>query len=180
MPGAALAVLKPWVVTMTMSLSECERRRTAAGLKPLDLRIGEHGRARGVPVVGLETVEDQLRAMAAVPDADQLTVLRADLKLFSLTDDMIETMVRRYVAREVGLVWPLQEALWRRAGFEPWAFNSFRRELVTRRNINMRDAALPLIEKGGAFIAVGALHLPGEDGLVALLRRAGYSVEAAE
>jgi hypothetical protein len=180
MPPAALAALKPWVVTMTMSLSDCERQRTAAGLKPLDLRIGERGAALGAPVVGLETIEDQLLAMSAVPDADQLIVLRASLKLYAQADDMIETMVRRYLARDIGAVWPLQEELWRRAGFDTWAFQSFRRELVTRRNIRMRDAALPLIERGGAFIAVGALHLPGDDGLVALLRKAGLTVEPVE
>ncbi len=44
----------------------------------------------------------------------------------------------------------------------------------------MRDAALPLLEKGGAFIAIGALHLPGSDGLVALLRKAGFDISALE
>ncbi len=44
----------------------------------------------------------------------------------------------------------------------------------------MRDRALPLLGKGGAFIAVGALHLPGDKGLVALFREAGYTVTAVE
>ncbi|MCB8829204.1 TraB/GumN family protein [Escherichia coli] len=34
------------------------------------------------------------------------------------------------------------------------------------------------MDKGNAFIAVGALHLPGEKGLVALLRSKGFTVEA--
>jgi uncharacterized protein YbaP (TraB family) len=44
----------------------------------------------------------------------------------------------------------------------------------------MRDAALPHLAEGKAFIAVGALHLPGKNGLVALLRGAGYTVSPVE
>lgn len=180
MPGAALETLKPWLVTLTMSLTDCERRRTATGLQPLDLRLAARARERGIPLAGLETLEEQLRALASVPDADQLVVLRAGLRLHHLNDDMIETMVRLYAARRIGAVWPLQEALWLRAGFEPAAFASFQRALLTQRNGRMRDAALPLIEKGGAFIAVGALHLPGPEGLVELIRKAGWTITAAE
>lgn len=180
MPGGALEALKPWVVTMTMALSDCERQRAATGLQALDFRIGERAKKRGIPVVGLETMEDQLRAMAAVPDTDQLTLLRASLKFYDRTDDMIETMVQRYIAREIGLVWPLQEATWRHAGFDTKALDAFQQELVTVRNLKMRDAALKLLGKGAAFIAVGALHLPGEKGVVELVRQAGYAVEPIE
>ena len=180
MPAAAIASLKPWVVGMTLSLSDCERRRAATGLEPLDLRLAGRARQRGIPVVGLETLEDQLRAMAAVPEGDQLTILKAGLKLYGLSDDMIETMVARYLGRELGLIWPLQEEIWRRAGYPPAAFASFQHELVTVRNVRMRDAALPLLAEGGVFIAVGALHLPGMNGLVELIRGAGYKVTPGE
>ncbi|MEM9141005.1 MAG: TraB/GumN family protein, partial [Pseudomonadota bacterium] len=36
------------------------------------------------------------------------------------------------------------------------------------------------LAKGNVFIAVGALHLPGEAGLVSLIRQAGYQVERIE
>ena len=180
MPAAALASLRPWVVNMTLSLSDCERRRAGAGLQPLDLRLAEAAKQRGVAVVGLETLEDQLRALAAVPEGDQLTVLRAGLRLYGGADDLLETMVRRYLARELGQIWPLHEMLWRQAGFPVSAFASFQHELVTVRNVRMRDAALPLLAEGGVFIAVGALHLPGAVGLVELIRGAGFKVTAAE
>ena len=48
--------------------------------------------------------------------------------------------------------------------------------LITDRNLRMRDRMLPLLEKGRAFIAVGALHLIDRNGLVELLRTAGYKL----
>ena len=47
---------------------------------------------------------------------------------------------------------------------------------LDKRNVIMRDSAIPLLEKGNAFIAVGSYHLFGENGLVELLRKAGYKV----
>ena len=44
----------------------------------------------------------------------------------------------------------------------------------------MRATAEPLLEQGRVFIAIGALHLPGKQGLVALLREAGYTVTPVE
>lgn len=40
----------------------------------------------------------------------------------------------------------------------------------------MAERAAPLLEKGGAFIAVGALHLPGKEGLIERFRALGYTV----
>ena len=177
-PSAALGQLRPWVVSMMLALTDCERKRSATGLMPLDARLGANGKTRGVPVVGLETLADQLRAMAKVPEADQLIMLKATLKFYDRVDDMLETMVQLYLKRDIGIIWPLQIELWREAGYNPAAFTAFRRELVTLRNLKMRDGALPLVGKGNAFIAVGALHLPGLDGLVELLRNAGYTVTA--
>jgi uncharacterized protein YbaP (TraB family) len=52
--------------------------------------------------------------------------------------------------------------------------------LITLRNHRMRDRALSLLRRGGAFIAVGAVHLPGKEGLLSLLQTEGYNVDALE
>ena len=54
------------------------------------------------------------------------------------------------------------------------------RTVVTMTFYAERDAAELLLEKGNAFIAVGALHLVGSTGLVAVLRARGYTVTAVE
>ena len=50
-------------------------------------------------------------------------------------------------------------------------------EGIVARNRRMADRAAPLFDQGGTLVAVGALHLSGEHGLVELLRARGYRVE---
>ena len=52
--------------------------------------------------------------------------------------------------------------------------------LITLRNHRMRDRALSLLRRGGGFIAVGAVHLPGKEGLLSLFETEGYHVDALE
>jgi hypothetical protein len=48
--------------------------------------------------------------------------------------------------------------------------------LLRQRNLLMLERMQLRLKEGNAFIAVGAMHLPGEEGLLQLLRRAGYRV----
>nr|WP_255569764.1 TraB/GumN family protein [Actibacterium sp. 188UL27-1] len=49
--------------------------------------------------------------------------------------------------------------------------------LIDERNAKMLETATPHLQRGGLVMAIGAFHLPGEKGLLQLLRRAGYRVE---
>jgi len=48
--------------------------------------------------------------------------------------------------------------------------------LVTQRNETFLNNAMDALHAGDAFIAVGSFHLPGEKGLIAMLRDAGFDV----
>ena len=52
--------------------------------------------------------------------------------------------------------------------------------LIDKRNANMAERALPHLNAGSVLIAVGAMHLPGEAGLVHLLRERGFEITPAE
>ena len=47
---------------------------------------------------------------------------------------------------------------------------------ICDRNHVMAERAAPILTKGNVFIAVGALHLPGEEGVVALLQKQGFKI----
>lgn len=180
MPPEILRRYRPWIVSLMLSASACERQRIANGHRVLDMVVAERASDRGIPIEGLETTEEQISALAAIPDDEQLGMLRASIALIGDSENLRETMVQLYLARRMGALWELQLALAEKAGVPASAFASFERTLIVERNRRMRDAALPYLEQGGAFIAVGALHLAGDTGLVELIRSAGYTVSAVD
>jgi len=180
LPGDAARMLKPWLISTLLSISECERRKAASGAKVLDMQLAETAKAAGIPVAGLETINEQLAALAGIPDDQQLQMLRLSLKYFERTNDMMETMVQLYLRRDMGAAMPFQLALANEIGIPGTAFDGFRKSLLDERNVRMSKAARPYLDKGNAFVAVGALHLPGETGLVTLLRKAGFTVSPVE
>jgi uncharacterized protein len=180
MPADLAALFKPWIVTMILSVSDCERAKVQQGARVLDMKIAEIGTQRGLKVVGLETIPEQLEALAAVPQSQQLKMLRASLKFANRTNDMMETLVQLYLHRKISAAMPFQVAMAHEVGIGDEAFAGFQQKLLVERNAKMQLAAEPLLKEGGVFIAVGALHLSGKKGLVALLREAGYTVTAVE
>lgn len=179
-PAASARVYRPWMISMMLSGSNCERRRIRAGEPVLDMALAQEARIHGIPITGLETAEEQIRTLASVPEDQQLDMLRANLAIIDETDNLMETMVQLYLERRIGAVWELQMALAETAGIPTTAFDGFRQAVIVDRNIKMYETARSYFETGGTFMAVGALHLPGEDGLVALLRNAGYTVTPVE
>jgi uncharacterized protein YbaP (TraB family) len=180
MPGELAAAMKPWLVSMLLATSDCERKQLAAGRTVLDLQVAAEAQKHGITITGLETIEDQLGALASIPDDQQIAMLKVGLNFIDRADDMTETLVQMYVKRQIGAAMPFQLALGAQSGMPPSIFDGFKKSLLIDRNGRMRNAALPLLEKGDAFIAVGALHLPGPTGLVALLRESGYTVTPIE
>jgi uncharacterized protein YbaP (TraB family) len=180
MPVDMAAVFKPWIVSMILSVSDCERTKVQQGARVLDMKIAAIGKSRGLQVVGLETIPAQLEALAAVPEQQQIDMLRASLKYADRTNDLMETLVQLYLTRKITAAMPFQIALAKQAGVSDQAFVGYQEKLLTERNVKMRAVAEPLLDQGGVFIAVGALHLPGDEGLVALLREGGYTVSPIE
>jgi hypothetical protein len=62
------------------------------------------------------------------------------------------------------------------ADLDPAARRYFMSQGIDARNRRMVASLLPLLAEGTVFVAVGALHLPGESGLIAGLREAGFEL----
>ncbi|MCO6180310.1 TraB/GumN family protein [Ciceribacter sp. RN22] len=178
-PLATVLRMKPWIISSFVALPGCEVARKAKGASFLDKHIAEEAVKAGKPVVGLETFAEQLEAVSSLPVDFHLQALIETVALGDRMNDVVETMVRLYTTGEIGMTMPmLQKVAPGKTGDSDSGYAAFERRIVLDRNKTMAERAMPLLAKGGVFIAVGALHLPGNEGLVELLRKQGYSVTA--
>ena len=179
-PARKAKLYRPWMISMMLSGSNCERQRIRDGEVVLDMALAQEARVHGIPVTGLETADEQIATLASIPEDQQIGMLRANLALTGDTDNLMETLVQLYLERRIGAVWELQLALAEAAGVPASTFEAFRQSVIVDRNTKMFELSVDDFAKGGVFMAIGALHLPGKDGLIALLRNAGYTVTAVE
>ena len=172
--------MQPWMISSFVSLPPCEITRKTQGAAFLDKKIAEDAVAEGKHLVGLETMAEQLAAMAALPMEFHLKALIDTLELGDRMNDVVETMIQLYLAGDIGLTMPMLRTLTPPGEDADQGYAAFEQRIIIDRNKVMLDRSAPYFARGKTFMAVGALHLPGEDGLVALLRKAGYTVTAED
>ena len=144
----------------------------------LDLSLHERAERQGKSTCGLETVEEQVAIFDTASVAEQLILLRDTVKRYSQLPDLFTRLIDRYLARDLaGLLTLSQESGPTDAAVKR-VFDVFMQRLLDQRNPRLLDRMDAAIRAGGAFIAVGALHLPGEQGLLRLLHQQGYALEA--
>jgi len=174
-PMALADRMQPWLISTTVAIPICEFKRKREGLKVLDDALAHFATENGKALRGLETVAEQLSAIASLPIDFHVAALEETLASGQLATDMFVTMKELYKQGRMGLVLPLMKAVMPGSGNSEGAAQ-FQEALLDKRNQIMFDRSLPILEEGPAFIAVGALHLPGETGLVKLFQDAGYTV----
>lgn len=176
LPLDLVARMRPWYLTFNLGTLTCETRLIRAGRGFLDQSIAQKALDKKITLVGLETPLEQLQAFARVPDAFMLEALRRSLTLPYSNDDQLETEIDLYKAHDIGKIIALGDFFLADQAIA----QSYTQYVVTDRNKIMAERAKPYLDKGRAMIAVGAAHLPGDEGLVELLRKQGFTVTAAD
>lgn len=165
-PAAAAELMKPWAALVVLS-----QPPAAAGV-PLEFDLFARAGRSGMPVSGLETVAEQVALFEQRPPAETLALLREAVCHNAVMAADFERMIGAYVARDLA-------ALTRHAlKYFDAARLPLLEDLVWSRNRRMVERMLPLLAAGDSFIAIGALHLPGDRGVLRLLEQRGYAVEA--
>ncbi|MHB8414811.1 MAG: TraB/GumN family protein [Acidiferrobacteraceae bacterium] len=158
-PLSALADEQPWALLITLSVPPMSH-------PVLDQVLAQHARRRDIPVVGLESTDEQIEALSTLPLAVQRSLLREALD--HPDGQALRTLAGQYHAQNLnGLVHVANE----RDARHPRTSRLFFRRLLHDRNRRMIARLLPILAHQRAFVAVGALHLPG---FLSRLNRAGY------
>jgi len=168
--------LKLWLLAILTSIPSCETEREAQGLPEVDQFLAQTAVDRGIKVLGLETPEEQLDALSAIRPEEAAALLALAAREPGANEDVYATLLELYRQGRPAEILPITDVAGEMNAAERAAEDEFTRRLLGGRNAVMAERASPLIRAGGAFIAVGALHLSGKDGLVERFRAAGFKV----
>lgn len=170
---AALDAFEPWFVNLSLVMGVSQ----GMGFRPdqgLDQHLMQRAAAANKPTAGLETIDQQLRALDSTPIDEQIASLQEYLD---------------HPAELPGMLRDMHEA-WRNGDVDrlsTLAIDEMRSktpETYRLINVQRNDAWVPQLRKlldesgqGDALVVVGAMHLLGRDGVVEKLRDGGYTVE---
>ncbi|MFM5146124.1 TraB/GumN family protein [Aeromonas rivipollensis] len=165
---AMLAPLRPWFAAITLTQAALERTGYR-GEFGVDQHFAKRANDGGKPIVGLETLLEQLGYLASVGD-NQTLMLESTLdELPELEKGFAEVMAAWQNGDQATLINLLKEEM-APPKLQAW----LEQTLLAERNRNWvkKWPGLP----NESFIVVGALHLYGEQGLLALLEQQGWRI----
>lgn len=170
MPEEIVSIMKPWAVATTLSLPIPETGQF------LDMMLFNQAVASGKAVYGLESGQEQMSVLDSMSMEEQIAMLDEALENFHRLPAIMERFMSVYLARDLKGLQVLNDELM--SGSDQGVAEHFENQLVVKRNHLMAERMLPRLQEGNAFIAIGALHLPGEEGVLNLLVKKGYRVKA--
>lgn len=183
LPSWMAAKMRPWFLGLSMSAPLC-LKSTEAREFGLDKRLQKAATSAGIPMLSLEDPMTIIQAMNADPLEEQIRQMRLTLSMAGQGTDEFVTLTHSY----------FDEQSWRylarieRSLYQSGAFAQEEAEQLWQRGMDLvlvrrNRAWIPVIEGtpgNRLVVAVGALHLPGEVGLLNLLQQQGYSLARAD
>jgi hypothetical protein len=163
--------MKPWAVFSSLAMPP------DTGI-PLDMQLMAQAREAGVDIAGIETPLEQISALSTLAEDEHALVLLATVCDYEHVQLLLEDMIELYLDSDLaGLA---------RISDEPSApeiqalVDKLNEALVKKRNVVMVERLVPMLDIGNQFVAIGALHLIGEDGILNQLAQRGFTIEKLE
>jgi uncharacterized protein YbaP (TraB family) len=170
MPIEPLKRLKPWLLSLTLLGLEWQKAGLEADLG-LDKHFYNQARRDAMTVQGLETVTFQISLFDGMTMEEQDRLLAETLKELDTQLTAMKTLADAWKAGDAPTV---ERLVLQDLRSEP---RIYQRMLVDRNRDWLPKVEALFARRGRAFVVVGAAHLIGPDGLLAMLRARGYTVE---
>jgi uncharacterized protein len=180
-PAFMAAKFQPWYVTMMLAIPACGMEAMAEGAG-LDAAVIDAAAAQNIPLRALEPYDTVFAIFGGMTNAQQIDMIKTSLAMEDRAVDMSITLADAYFAEDSRIIWELLKDISRDLpGYTPGKveteFAQMEEVMSSARNRNW----IPVIENaakdGPVFAAFGALHLSGHDGVLALMERAGWTLE---
>ena len=166
-----LSVMKPMTIMVTVQNKEMmEVIPEIATMTTIDKYMQTLGQRKGKTIGELETADYQMELLYGNSLEEQADAL---LEMIDHGDSkgLLQQLTNAYKSQNLDTLWKVfQEQM---TGYEYDA-------IVKVRNLNWEKQMKELLPKQSTLFVVGAGHLPGESGMINLLREAGYKVKSVK
>jgi len=163
--------LKPWGALINL-----RAQRTAAG-PSMDARLAALAHERRLAISQIEEVEEQIFTFDEFPMESQIALLRHSLAHRDELIELADRTLAAYLERDLSRIWRLRDAYIARHPAMATHQAVMTKRVLHDRSVVMAYRMQRELRRGDAFIAVGALHLYGPAGVLALLEEDGYRAE---
>jgi uncharacterized protein YbaP (TraB family) len=171
-PMSNLEPMQPWMAAMILT----EVPLQSAGYDPnagLDMILKAAAEKSRTQVLGLETIEDQVRFLAELPAQVQIGFLENTLDDVSKGLALVEVLAKAWVNGDTKTINELVVAEVKSKQPEVY------QRLLVQRNVQWSEKIAELLKRPGVqLVAVGAGHLVGDDSVQAQLLKRGIRVES--
>ena len=166
--------MKPWLLAVIFDLPKPQTPFAQDNL--LMTKSEDFGKQ----VKGLETSQEHFGVMDNFSIDEQLVMLRAVLKRTQTQKETdFERLLNAYLEGDSDKIIALDEKI--TGGMLPkeiWA--KMRTKLLDERNVVMAQRSIAAANEKSVFVAVGASHLAGDNGLIAAFKKAGFKLSAMQ
>lgn len=161
--------MKPMMITSLVypKLMPCE---TVTSVEDQLVKLAKENKKE---VRGLETLAFQSSVFDSIPYTEQANELLKTIDSLAKSKMLFDSMARAYKNQDM-------TALEHILTDDDFGMEGNQDILVDKRNKNWVDQLKTIMLKEAVFVAVGAGHLPGKSGVIALLRKEGYTVRPVE
>lgn len=136
-----------------------------------EMSLVELAKKQKEEVIGLETIDEQMALFDSVSYKDQMKVILTMIDSLPQAREEFKGLVELYKAQKINDLYKL--TLKSEFGLE-----GNEEVLLFARNQKWITRIQKIMAEKSTFFAVGAAHLGGERGVIALLRKEGYKVRA--
>lgn len=171
--------LSPQALTMQLTiLMYLKKNPTFNPNQTFDEYFQDKAKEQGKPVGALETIDFQINLLYKGQSEErqkELLLCLADNK--DMYEMQTENIIKAFFTQDLKAINDaMDEKLNNSCDYTPQEKNA----LVYNRNTNWIKIMPEIMKKHSTLFAVGAGHLPGEQGILGLLKKAGYKVECVK
>jgi uncharacterized protein len=164
-----IARLKPWAALANIAV-------TPEGYESetLDQKLVAMARARRMHLEALEGTEEHIAVFDGIPMDSQIAMLRHALANRDYLASMIEPTLQAWLRRDLSGIRAVDRRIVKRFPDMAPHYAVFEKHVVDNRNAAMAHRLFLPLRRGRVFVAVGAMHLYGNAGILGLIEKQGY------